>query len=182
MRLSLPPLKLHPAWRCSARARPAGPGSATQEAAFCASIKVDMESRTQTFAFQFASHRRLHFMLSLMFLGNLPDVIYRLRRRMPVYVDRLLDSNVPTQSQACMTPPCLLDSMFPSSTKHVPRHRVSRPGFSIMFLVGLPYVISKPTSMSPSRYHPVVWKDIGNSRYSMLFQLRLPHVISEPTA
>ena len=39
---------------------------------------------------------------------------YRLRRRTPVYVERLLDSNVPIQSQACMTPPCLLDSMFPS--------------------------------------------------------------------
>ena len=88
---------------------------------------------------------------------------------MPVYVERLLDSNVPIQSQACMTPPCLLDSMFPSSTKHVPRHRVSRARLSMMFLVGLPNVMSKPTSMSRSRYHPVLWHVVGNTGYSMMF-------------
>ena len=101
---------------------------------------------------------------------------------MPVYVERLVHSNVPKQSPACMTPlftrldvsilneACATPSCVPRSIVHDAH------------LVGLRNVISKPTSMSRSRYNPVLWQVVGNAGYSMMFLVSLADVFSEPTA
>ena len=108
---------------------------------------------------------------------------YRLRTSMPVYVDRVFgfecaepkrsmyDATLFTRlhvsilNEACPTPSCV-----PRSIVHDAH------------LVGLRNVISKPTSMSRSRYNPVLWQVVGNAGYSMMFLVSLADVFSEPTA
>ena len=68
-------------------------------------------------------------------------------------------------NEACATPSCV-----PRSIVHDAH------------LVGLRNVISKPTSMSRSRYHPVLWQVVGNAGYSMMFLVSLADDFSEPTA